>query len=52
MLDGAHLLRTYLDLYGSYFLAFKRYKGWSKLGEQQAHRVMKIYNSMNANKEF
>lgn len=43
-LNGASLLRGYLDLYGSYFLAFKRYKGWSKLGDNQAHTVMGIYN--------
>lgn len=43
---AAKLLRDYKNIYGTYFLAFKRYKGWSTLGEQQAHLVMGIYNSI------
>jgi hypothetical protein len=46
ILDGAKLLRDYLDLYGTYPLAFKRYKGWTKLGEKQSQEVMKIYRSL------
>jgi len=45
-MSSAKLLRDYLNLYGSYFLAFKRYKGWSQLGESQAYHVMKIYRSI------
>jgi hypothetical protein len=44
--DAAKLLRDYLDLYGTYFLAFKRYKGYSKKGEIQAHQVMVKYHSI------
>jgi hypothetical protein len=46
IMDSAKLLRDYLDLYGTYFLALKRYKGWSSLGQKQAEQVMKIYRSI------
>jgi len=45
-MDSAKLLRDYLDLYGTYYLAIVRYKGWSALGRQQAKEVMKIYRSI------
>jgi hypothetical protein len=45
-MNAAKLLRDYLDIYGTYFLAIKRYKGYSKKGEIQAQGVMKIYRSL------
>ncbi|MHB8098166.1 MAG: hypothetical protein ACYDD5_01075 [Sulfuricurvum sp.] len=46
VLTAAKLLRDYLDIYGTYYLAFKRYKGWSPLGASQASRVMALYISI------
>jgi hypothetical protein len=46
IMNAAKLLRDYLDIYGTYFLAIKRYKGYSKKGEIQAQGVMKIYRSL------
>ena len=43
---AAKLLRDYLNLYGTYFLAIKRYKGYSTLGEQQARKVMRLYHTL------
>jgi hypothetical protein len=45
-MNAAKLLRDYLDIYGTYFLAIKRYKGWSKLGHKQAKDVMRLYNTI------
>jgi hypothetical protein len=46
IMNAAKLLRDYLDVYGTYFLAIKRYKGWSKLGHKQAKDVMHLYNTI------
>jgi hypothetical protein len=45
-MDSAKLLHDYFNLYGTYPLALKRYKGWSPLGQKQAEQVMKIYRSL------
>jgi hypothetical protein len=46
IMNAAKLLRDYLDIYGTYFLAIKRYKGYSKLGHKQAKEVIKTYRSL------
>lgn len=46
MLTGAHYLRQYLDIYGTYTKAFARYKGYSPLGFQQALGVQNIRSTM------
>lgn len=43
---AAYLLRQYLDLYGTYTLAFKRYKGYSNLGYRQALHVQHIRSTI------
>ena len=49
-MNAAKLLRDYLDIYGTYFLAIKRYKGYSKKGEIQAQGVMRLYNTIKETK--
>lgn len=45
-MNAAKLLRDYLNIYGTYFLAIKRYKGYSELGHKQAKDVMHLYNTI------
>lgn len=46
ILCSAYLLRQYLDTYGTYSKAFKRYKGYCQLGAEQSAKVQQIRKDM------